>query len=45
MVFVTNNELLSNAEKEGYAVGAFNTNNLEITLAIVDAAVDRKSVV
>ena len=43
MVFVTNNELLSKAEKEGYAVGAFNTNNLEITLAIVEAASQERS--
>ena len=43
MVFVTNNELLSKAEKEGYAVGAFNTNNLEITLSIVEAAVAERA--
>ena len=43
MAFVTNNELLSKAKEQGYAVGAFNTNNLEITLAIVEAAVAERS--
>ena len=43
MAFVTNTELLANAEKEGYAVGAFNTNNLEITLSIVEAAASERS--
>ena len=43
MVFVTNNELLSKAKERGYAVGAFNTNNLEITLSIVEAAVAERA--
>jgi fructose-bisphosphate aldolase class II len=43
MAFVTNNELLSKAKEEGYAVGAFNTNNLEITLSIVEAASQERS--
>ncbi|MBK5092918.1 MAG: class II fructose-1,6-bisphosphate aldolase [Actinobacteria bacterium] len=43
MAFVTNTELLAKAEKEGYAAGAFNTNNLEITLSIVEAAVAERS--
>jgi fructose-bisphosphate aldolase class II len=34
----TSQELLGKADKEGYAVGAFNTNNLEITKAIFSAA-------
>jgi len=34
----TNTELLQAAQKGGYAVGAFNTNNLEITHAIMGAA-------
>ena len=43
MAFVNNTELLSKAEKEGYAVGAFNTNNLEITLSIAEAAAAERS--
>lgn len=38
MLFVPNKLLLEKAVAEGYAVGAFNTNNLEITKAIVKAA-------
>jgi fructose-bisphosphate aldolase class II len=37
-VLVTSKELLLDAQKHGYAVGAFNTNNLEITHAIIRAA-------
>lgn len=43
MGFVSLAELLRRARSEGYAVGAFNTNNLEITLAIVEAAVEERS--
>jgi len=43
MAFVTNAELLSRAKQGGYAVGAFNTNNLEITLSIVEAAAAERS--
>ncbi|MBC7229764.1 MAG: class II fructose-1,6-bisphosphate aldolase [Actinobacteria bacterium] len=43
MAFVTNAELLDRAMAGGYAVGAFNTNNLEITLSIVEAAVEERS--
>lgn len=35
--------VLDKANKGNYAVGAFNTNNLEITLAIIEAAVEMKS--
>ena len=35
--------VLTKANKGNYAVGAFNTNNLEITLAIIEAAVAMKS--
>ncbi|GFP27146.1 fructose-bisphosphate aldolase, class II [Candidatus Hakubella thermalkaliphila] len=38
MLFVPNKLLLEKAMAEGYAVGAFNTNNLETTRAIVRAA-------
>ncbi|HNT75871.1 MAG TPA: class II fructose-1,6-bisphosphate aldolase [Anaerolineae bacterium] len=37
-MLVTSKELLLDAQKNGYAVGAFNTNNLEITQAIIRAA-------
>ncbi len=37
-MLVSSQELLLDAQKNGYAVGAFNTNNLEITHAIFQAA-------
>ncbi|MGQ9704816.1 MAG: class II fructose-1,6-bisphosphate aldolase [Actinomycetota bacterium] len=43
MPFVTNSELLREAMAGGYTVGAFNTNNLEITLSIVEAAAAERS--
>jgi fructose-bisphosphate aldolase class II len=43
MPFISNAELLSRAKQSGYAVGAFNTNNLEITLSIVEAASAERS--
>ncbi len=43
MIFATNADLLNRAMSEGYAVGAFNTNNLEITLSIVEAATEERS--
>lgn len=36
-------ELLAKAEKEGYAVGAFNANNMEIIQAIAEAAEKEKA--
>ncbi|MEA4925170.1 MAG: class II fructose-1,6-bisphosphate aldolase [Syntrophomonadaceae bacterium] len=38
MAMVSVTELLLRADKEGYAVGAFNANNMEIIQAIVEAA-------
>ena len=38
MPFVTTTEMLKKAQKEGYAVGAFNAENLEMAQAIVNAA-------
>ena len=43
MALVTNRELLQKAAREGYAVGAFNTNNLEFLQAIVSAACEENS--
>ena len=37
-MLVNLNDILPKARKEGYAVGAFNTSNLEITQAIIQAA-------
>ena len=38
MPLVTSKELLQNAQKGGYAVGAFNAENMEMVMAIIDAA-------
>jgi len=43
MALVAVNDLLFKADKEGYAVGAFNANNMEIVQAIVEAAEKEKS--
>ncbi len=43
MLFKTNTELMTQARDGGYAVGAFNTNNLEITKAIFTAAKQEES--
>lgn len=42
-LLVTNKEVLSVASAGGYAVGAFNINNMEILQAIVETAVEEKS--
>ena len=42
-MFVTNKEVLSVASAGGYAVGAFNINNMEILQAIVETASEEKS--
>ncbi|MEM2108080.1 MAG: class II fructose-1,6-bisphosphate aldolase [Candidatus Bathyarchaeia archaeon] len=42
-VLVTNRDLMVPARKNGYAIGAFNVQNLESTLAIVEAAAEEKS--
>ncbi|HMN19126.1 MAG TPA: class II fructose-bisphosphate aldolase, partial [Candidatus Moranbacteria bacterium] len=36
-------EILANAQEGGYAVGAFNTTNLETTKAIIEAAKELRS--
>lgn len=43
MPLVTVAELLKEAEKGGYAVGAFNCNNMEIVQAIIEAAEKEKA--
>ncbi|MFP4457040.1 MAG: class II fructose-1,6-bisphosphate aldolase [Clostridia bacterium] len=43
MPFVTLREVLEDAQKNKYAVGAFNTNNMEIVQAIIEAAVEERA--
>ena len=43
MPLVTSKEVLLKAANEGYAVGAFNLNNMEMAQAIVQAAEEKKS--
>ena len=43
MPFVTTTEMFAKAYAGGYAVGAFNVNNMEIIQGITDAAVETKS--
>ena len=43
MALVSSKELLNDARKRGYAVGAFNANNLEYVQAIIEAAEEEKA--
>lgn len=43
MPLVTTRKMFEMAYKNGYAIGAFNVNNMEITQGIVDAVVEEKS--
>lgn len=43
MSLVTSKELLQNAHKEGYAVGAFNVENMEMVMAVLRAAEEQHS--
>ena len=43
MSLVTTKEMFEKAMKEGYAIGAFNVNNMEIIQGIVDAAAENHS--
>ncbi|MGI6096746.1 MAG: class II fructose-1,6-bisphosphate aldolase [Dethiobacteria bacterium] len=43
MFLVTLKDILDDAQKKGYAVGAFNTNNMEIVQAIVESAEEEKA--
>ncbi len=42
-MLVTTKEMFEKSMKEGYAIGAFNVNNMEIIQAIVEAAAESKS--
>jgi fructose/tagatose bisphosphate aldolase len=43
MSLVSVTEMLKKAQKEGYAVGAFNVENMEMIQAVVSAAEEMKS--
>jgi ketose-bisphosphate aldolases len=43
MGLVTSNELLRNAQNKGYAVGAFNVENMEMVMAVLAAAEEMQS--
>ena len=43
MAFVTTKKMLKKAQKERYAVGAFNANNMEIIQAIIETAEEEKA--
>ena len=43
MPLVTSKEMLLKAQKEGYAVGAFNAENMEMVKAIIEAAEELKA--
>ena len=42
-MLVTGKQILEHADQNGYAVGAFNVNNMEIIQAIAEAAGDLKA--
>ena len=42
-MLVTTKEMFKKSMKEGYAIGAFNVNNMEIIQGIVDAAAEQNS--
>lgn len=43
MPLVTSKEMLLKAQKEGYAVGAFNVENMEMVMAVIEAAEECKA--
>ena len=43
MALVTTKEMFEKSMKEGFAIGAFNVNNMELIQAIVDAAAEQNS--
>jgi len=43
MALVTSRELLREAQAEGYAIGAFNANNMECVRAVVEAAEEERA--
>ena len=43
MPLVTSKQVLTDAQKNGYAVGAFNVENMEMVMAVLAAAEETKS--
>ena len=43
MAFVTTKEMFKKAYEGGYAVGAFNVNNMEIIQGITEAAIENRA--
>ncbi|MFR2768659.1 MAG: class II fructose-bisphosphate aldolase [Thomasclavelia sp.] len=43
MALVTTKQMLINAQKDNYAVGAFNVENMEMVMAVVEAAEELNS--
>ena len=43
MAFITSREMLLDAQKNGYAVGAFNLENMEMVRAVLSAAEEERS--
>ena len=43
MAFVTSEEMLRKADKGGYAVGAFNVENMEMVMAVIKACEELKA--
>ena len=43
MPLVNSKEMFEKAYQEGYAVGAFNVNNMEIVQAITEASIKKRS--
>ena len=43
MSFVTTEQMLQTADREGYAVGAFNVENMEMVMAVIKAAEEMKA--
>ena len=44
MSFVTSREMLLDAQKGGYAVGAFNVENMEMVKAVIAAAEELREI-
>ena len=43
MSFVTTKQMLADAERNGYAIGAFNVENMEMVMAVIKAAQEMKA--
>ena len=43
MAIISSKEMMLNAYRDKYAIGAFNVNNMEIIQGIMDAALEQRS--